>query len=60
MTTCIVVVAKLERLLQEALVALPKHENAPLTHHIKEALGLTCDDEGCPHYGVPHGHAAQA
>ena len=22
----------------------------------KEIHGQTCEDEGCPHYGTPHGH----
>lgn len=26
----------------------------------KEVAGDTCEDEGCPHYGTPHGHTGDA
>ena len=37
-------------------------ENSPVRDRIRAAIaahaGSTCEDEGCPHYGRPHGHTA--
>lgn len=25
---------------------------------IRRIIGMSCEDEGCDHYGTPHGHAS--
>lgn len=40
---------------QEQRLAAIKKADASLDH-LKEVLGYTCEDEGCPHHGKPHAH----